>query len=329
MRRRDFIKVVAGSASFWPLAARAQQQRMRRVGVLMGWSESDAQYRTRADALVGGLAALGWTDKSNLRLDVRWTNGNVDRARALAKDLVEQQPDVLVAATTPAAAALKRETRTIPIVFAVVSDPVGAGFVQSLPRPGANMTGFINLEASMGGKWLELLKEIAPRLNRVALMFNPDTAPGGGAFFQPAFEAAARALQIETITAPVRSDAEIEKAFELLGRERGGLVLESDSFTSVHRRTIIAGAALQKVPFVSDAPLIPQEGGLIAYGSDSSDILRRSATYIDRILKGANPAELPVQVPTKFELAINLKTAKALGLVIPQTLLATADEVIE
>jgi putative tryptophan/tyrosine transport system substrate-binding protein len=326
VRRRDFITLVGGPA-IWPLAARAQQvQRPRLIGVLMGWSENS--FRSRADALVEGLAALGWTDQSNPRLDVRWSSGNVERARVLAKDLVEQQPDVLVAATTPAAAALLHETRTIPIVFFAVSDPVGAGFVQSLPRPGANMTGFINLEASMGGKWLELLKEVAPRLKRVALMFNPDTAPGGGAFFQPAFEAAARALNIETITSTIRSDAEIDKAVESLGRERGELVLESDFFLGVHRRTIIAAAALQKVPFIAEV-VYPREGGLIGYGPDYRDIFRRSATYIDRILKGANPAGLPVQVPTKFELVINLKTANALGLTVPPGLLVAADEVIE
>jgi putative tryptophan/tyrosine transport system substrate-binding protein len=302
---------------------------MRRVGVLMGWSDSDPQYRSRATALIEGLAVQGWTDKKNLRFDVRWSGGNVDRARALAKELVEQQPDVLIAATTPSTAALQRETKTIPIVFAVVSDPVGVGFVRSLPRPGGNMTGFINEEGAMGGKWLELLKEVAPKLNRVSLMFNPDTAPGGGAFFEPAFQAAARALKIETSAAPIRSDVEIDAAIDLLGRERGGLVLESDSFTGVHRHTIITAAALHKVPFISDLTDVPREGGLIAYGPNYPDIFRRCAIYVDRILKGEKPGELPVQVPTKFELVINLKTAKALGINIPQSLLATADEVIE
>ncbi len=329
MRRREFITLVGGVFA-WPSVTRAQPSaRMRRIGVLMGWSGDDPQYRSRMDALVQGLAALGWTEGHNVQLDVRWTNGSVDRARALAMKLVEQKPDALMAATTPSATALHLETKSIPIIFAVVSDPVGAGFVASLSRPGGNMTGFINIEAAMGGKWLELLKEVAPRLSRVVTMFNPDTAPGGGRFFQAAFEAAGRILKIETSTAPVRSDAEIEAAVASLGRERGGLVLTSDSFINVHRGTVIAAAVRHKVPFISDLSNVPREGGLIAYGPNYSDIFRRTATYVDRVLRGTNPANLPVEVPTKFEMVINTKTARMLGLTVPPTLLTVADEVIE
>jgi putative ABC transport system substrate-binding protein len=326
MRRREFIAGLSGAVA-WPVVGRTQPL-VRHVGVLMGWSDSDPQYRTRIGALVEGLTVLGWAE-NQLRLDIRWSNGDVDRAQTLAKELVSQQPDVLVAATTPSAAALQRETKTIPIVFAVVSDPVGAGFVENLPRPGSNMTGFINIEAAMGGKWLEMLKEVAPSLDRVAMMFNPDTAPGGGAFFQPSFEAAARTLKIEANTAPVHNDVEIEAAIASLGRERAGLLLGSDSFTNVHRGRIIAATTLNKVPFISDLSNVPREGGLIAYGPNYPDIFRRSAMYIDRVLKGAKPADLPVQVPTKFELVINTKTAASLGLVIAPSLLARADEVVE
>jgi putative ABC transport system substrate-binding protein len=329
MRRRVFLTLVAGSAT-WPLVGRAQPAAGRRlVGMLMGWSDNDPQYRARLSALVNELAALGWTENANLEFDVRWTGGNIDRTKALAKELVARRPDVLIAATTPSAAALQRETKTIPIVFAVVSDPVGAGFVKSLPEPGGNMTGFINIEAAMGGKWLEMLKEVAPGLTRVALMFNPDTAPGGGRFFQAAFEAAAHTLKVQPSTAPIHSDAEIDAAIEGLGREHGGLLVSSDSFTNVHRRTIIAAAVSRKVPFISDQANVPREGGLIAYGPNYTDIFRRCAAYIDRLLKGAKPAELPVQVPTKFELVINTRTAASMGLDLSPSMLARADEVIE
>jgi putative ABC transport system substrate-binding protein len=236
MKRREFITLLGGAAA-WPMTARAQQPgAMRRIGVLMGWSESDPEMRSRIDVLVQGLAQLGWVDGRNMRIEVRWTNGDSERAGVLAKDLVQLlQPDVILAGSTPATAALQRETRTIPIVFAVVSDPVGAGFVASLPRPGGNITGFINIEAAMGGKWLELLKEVVPRLRRVAIMFNPDTAPGGGSYFLGPFEAAARSLAVEPVAARVHSDAEIEAAITALGREQAGLVVMTDSFMSIHR----------------------------------------------------------------------------------------------
>ena len=330
MRRREFITLLGGAAAAWPLIARAQQpDRMWRVGVLMGWSENDPEYPSWIAAFVQALAQLGWSDGRNVRIDVRWTHGEVDRARALAKELVELQPNVILAGTTPATAALQRATRTIPIVFVVVSDPVGAGFVDSLPRPGGNITGFINIEAAMGGKWLELLKEIAPRLRRVAIMFNPDTAPGGGSYFLDSFETAARSLAVEPMTAHVHSDAEIESVITSLGHEQAGLVLASDSFLGVHRRTIISLAARNNVPAISVVLFNPKEGGLISYGPNNKDIFRRAATHVDRILRGAKPGDLPVEVPTKFDLVINLKTAKALGLDVPLHLQRLADEVIE
>jgi putative ABC transport system substrate-binding protein len=219
MRRRDFITLLGGAAAAWPLAARAQRDRVRRIGILMGWSENDPEYRPRITLLSNALAKSGWVEGQNLRTDIRWTNGNPELARSLAKELVAAQPDLIVATTTPATAAVQRETHAIPIVFAVVSDPVGAGFVDSLPRPGGNITGFINVEAAMGGKWLDLLKKVAPGLTKVAIMANPDTAPAGGSYFLSSFETAARTLAIEPIVAKVHSDAEIETVVSALGRD--------------------------------------------------------------------------------------------------------------
>jgi putative ABC transport system substrate-binding protein len=250
--------------------------------------------------------------------------------RTFAKELVGLQADVILANTTPVTAALQRETRTIPIVFVIVSDPVGAGFVASLPRPGGNITGFINVEAEMAGKWLELLTEIAPGVKRAAAMFNPYTAPGGGSYYLSAFEAAARSLKVEPIVAPVHSDAEIETIVASLGREvGGGLVVMPDGFTFVHRATTISLTARNNVPAVYTQSVFARDGGLLSYGHDRVDIFRRSASYVDRILRGAKPAELPVQLPTKFEMALNLKTAKALGLTVPPSFYWRADEVIE
>jgi putative ABC transport system substrate-binding protein len=328
MKRRQFITLLGGAAATWPVMARAQQPgSMRRIGVLMGWSESDPD-RSGIDVFVQGLAQLGWVDGRNVRIEVRWTNGDIERARLLAKDLVQLlQPDVILAGSTPATAALQRETRTIPIVFVIVSDPVGAGFVASLPRPGGNITGFINIEAAMGGKWLELLKEVAPRLRRVAIMFNPDTAPGGGSYFLGPFEAAARSLTVEPAQASVHSDAEIEAAITALGREQAGLVVMTDSFMGIHRGTVISLAARNNVPAIFAVP--EREGGLISYGPNSVDFYHRAAGYVDRILRGAKAGDLPVQLPTKFDLVINLKTAKALGLDVPLSLQQRADEIIE
>jgi putative tryptophan/tyrosine transport system substrate-binding protein len=329
VKRREFITLLGGAAG-WPLAARAQQTgTMRRVGVLLGWREDIPQIRALLAAFVQGLAELGWVDGRNLQIDVRWTNANVDRARAFAKELVDLQPDVILAGTTPVTAALAKETRTIPVVFVVVSDPVGAGFVGSLARPGGNVTGFINEEGAMGGKWLALLREVAPHFTRAAIMFNPETAPGGGTYFLGSFEAAAKAMMVEPITARVHSDAEIESAIAALGGGDAGLVMMTDSFMAVHQGTVISGALRHKVPTITDAARFAQEGGLLAYGSRSADTFRRSAGYVDRILRGAKPSDLPVQVPTLFEMVINLKTAKALGLEVPLFFQQRADEVIE
>ena len=329
MKRREFIAGLGAAA--WPLVARAQQSdRLRQIGVLVADDENDPETKVWISGFMRGLRELGWTDGRNLRMQVRWAAGNVDRMRMFAKELVELQPDVIVGSSTPVTAALHHETRTIPIVFVNVIDPVGPGFVGSLSRPGGNITGFINLEASMGGKWVELLTEIAPGVKRAAIMFNPDTAPGGGSYFLPSFEAAARLIKVEPITAPVYSDAEIETVMTSLGREpRGGLVVMPDGFMSVHRAPIILLAARYNVPAVYFATYISKDGGLLSYGPDYRDVFRRAAPYVDRILRGAKPADLPVQLPVKFEMVVNLKTAKALGLTVPSTLLVSADEVIE
>jgi putative ABC transport system substrate-binding protein len=329
VKRREFIAGL-GSAAAWPVAARAQQpDRMRRIGVLMGWSEREPTVRSWLDAFEHEMALFGWVDGRNLHIERRWTEGDSQRARTLAMELVAQRPDAILAGTTPVTAALQRETRTIPIVFGIVSDPVGAGFAASLSRPGGNITGFINVEEAMGGKWLALLKEIAPRIKRAAIMFNPETAPGHGDYFIPSFERAAGILAIETVTKPVRSLTEIETVISALGREQAGLVLMTDSFLAVHHQRIILLTASNKVPAIFEPAYYAKNGGLMAYGANGLDIFRRTANYMDRVLRGANPADLPIEVPVKFELAVNLKTANALGLTVPNTLLVTADEVIE
>jgi putative tryptophan/tyrosine transport system substrate-binding protein len=329
MRRREFLGVI-GVAAAWPVVARAQQGRVRLVGILGGWDENNPTAKLLLSKLKQRLHELGWTEGSNIRLEVRWAAGNTDRMRVFAKELVGLGPDLILASTTPATAALQRETQTLPIVFVTVSDPVGAGFVASLSRPGGNITGFINLEATMGGKWLELLKEIAPSVKRVAIMFNPDTAPGGGSYFLPSFEAAARSLNVVSVTASVHSEAEIETAITMLGREPGGgLVVESDGFMFAHRAKVISLATQYNVPAVSDRTLPTEQGGLLSYGPVDDDMFLGAALYVDRILRGANPTELPVQAPTKFEMRLNLKTAAMLSLTIPPSILARADEVIE
>jgi putative ABC transport system substrate-binding protein len=330
MRRREFIAGLGGVVA-WPLAARAQQgDRVRRIGVLIGWDENDRSAKAGLARFTQGLQELGWTDGKNLQMEIRWAAGDVNRMQAYAKELVGLQPDVILANTTPVTAALQRETRTIPIVFAAVADPVGDGFVASLPRPGGNITGFISQEAAMAGKWLQLLTDIAPGVMRVAIIFNPDTAPGRGSYFPPLLEAAARSLKVDPIAAPVHSEAEIEMVIASAGREpRGGLIVLPDAFVRVHRAPIILLAARYKVPAVYSESFWHQEGGLLSYGVDRVDIFHRSASYLDRLLRGAKPSELPVQIPTKFEMVVNLKTANALGLVVPPALLVRADEVIE
>jgi putative ABC transport system substrate-binding protein len=331
MQRREFIAGLGSAAAAWPAVARAQQgDRVRRIGVLMPTAESDPEAKARLSGFTQGLAELGWTDGRNVRMDVRWIAGSVNRARMFAKELVGLQPDVILAGTTPATAALQRETRTISIVFVSVSDPVGDGFVAGLPRPGGNLTGFISEEASMAGKWLELLTEIAPTIKRAAIMFNPDTAPGGGSYYLPAFEAAARSLKVAPIAAPVHSDAEIEMVITSLGREPGGgVVVSTDAFMIVHRAPVILLAARYNVPAVYQTSVFARDGGLLSYGPDRVDMIRRSASYVDRILRGAKPADLPVQLPVKFEMFLNAKTAKTLGLAVPPSILLRADEVVD
>jgi putative tryptophan/tyrosine transport system substrate-binding protein len=287
------------------------------------------QGKARISAFTQALADLGWADGRNVRMDLRWAGGDINRIRALAQELVGLQPDIIVTTSTPATVSLQWETRTIPIVFASVSDPVASGLVPRLDRPSGNITGFATFEAPLGGKWLGLLSEIAPGLKRAAIMFNPDTA-AIVSVHMPSLETAARPLKVAPIIAPVHSDLEIETAIIDLGREpRGGLVVIAEVFTDTHRAPIILAAARNNVPAVYGESVFAREGGLLSYGPDQVDTFRRTATYVDRILRGAKPGELPVQFPTKFELVINLKTAKALGLTIPPNLLAIADEVIE
>jgi putative ABC transport system substrate-binding protein len=330
LRRRQFIAGIGGLAA-WPMVARAQPPgRLRRIGVLMSWNESDPEIKTFLSGFMQGLAELGWTDGANVRMEVRWAGGNADRLRMFAKELVDLQPDVILATSTPATAALQQATRTIPIVFAGMSDPVGAGFVANLSHPGGNLTGFINMEGAFGGKWLEVLTEIAPGIKRAAIMFNPDTAPGGGSYYLPSFDAAARNLKVEPIAARVRSVTEIETVISSLGREPGGsLVVMPDIFVETHRAQIISLAARNNVPAIYSQSVFTRDGGLLSYGADRVDIFYRSASYVDHILRGAKPAELPVQLPTKFEMTINAKTAKSLGLDVPLFLQQRADEVIE
>jgi putative ABC transport system substrate-binding protein len=317
-KRRQFIAGL-GSAAAWPVVARAQQpDRMRRIGVLMAGDENDPLAKSPFSAFVQALEGLGWTDGRNVRMDVRWYGGDINRIQALAKELVSLQPDVILTNGNPPTAAVQRETPAIPIVFVNVTDPVARGLVARLDRPSGNITGFALLEAAMGGKWLELLSEIAPGLKRAAIMFRSDTPPVS--IYMPSLEAAARSLNVEAITAPVRDDAEIESAIIALGREPGGgLVVPPDIFTIAHKVPIILAAARNKVPAVYNLPEFAREGGLLSYAPDPVDNFRRAATYVDRILRGAKPGDLPVQQPTKFELVINLKSAKALGLTIPET----------
>jgi putative ABC transport system substrate-binding protein len=330
MRRREFIALVGG-ASVWPLAARAQPPGgAQRIGVLMPYAEGDREGQAFVAALREGLQKLGWAESRDIRIDYRWaTPGDTESIQRFAKELVALQPDLILTQSTPTTAALLQQTRTIPIVFAQVVDPVGSGFVASFPRPGGNVTGFINLEPTMAGKWLELLKEIAPRVNRVAFLFNPATAPYFEYYLKP-FKAAAASFAVEGIAAPVHDASELESVIAAQAREsNGGLIVMPDTFLNAHRAEITALAAQHRLIAVYAFRFFTELGGLLSYGSDFVDNFRRAAIYVDRILKGTKPSELPVQAPVKFELVINMKTAKALGLEVPPMLLARADEVIE
>ena len=331
MRRREFLGVLGGAATLWPLPTRAQQpERMRRIGILTPFTGDDADGKAMVSTVQQGLEALGWTAGRNIQVEYRWGGGNVERTRSFAAELVRLSPDVIFAFFNAQLAALSRETRTIPIVFVGASDPIGAGYVASFAKPGGNITGFTLYEPSLAGKWLGTLKEIAPAIARVALMVNPDTAILRGTFYLEALKIAAATFNVEPITANVHSVSEIEAAIVALGKEpNSGLILGPDTFTVTHAELIIGLAARRRVPAIYAFRQNAKSGGLVSYGPDSFDAVRRAMSYIDRILKGEKPADLPVQAPTKFELVINNKTATTLGLTIPQSFFLRADEVIE
>jgi putative tryptophan/tyrosine transport system substrate-binding protein len=329
MRRREFITLLGGSAAAWPLAARAQQaERLRRIGVLMNFAADDLEGQARITAFLQALRQAGWADGHNVRIDTRWAASNPDNFRNYAAQLVTLAPDVILASAAPSVARLQEATRTVPIVFAFVADPVGAGFVDSLARPGGNTTGFMQFEYSLSGKWLELLKQIVPGVTRAAVIRDP-TNPSSIAQFA-AIQAVAPSLGVEVNSVGVRDAGAIERDIAAFARSsNGGLIVTGSALAAVHRELITKVAARHKLPAVYAFRYMVTAGGLISYGADSIDPYRRAATYVDRILKGDKPADLPVQAPTKFELVINLKTARELGIDIPSTLLARANEVIE
>jgi putative tryptophan/tyrosine transport system substrate-binding protein len=327
MRRRKFIALV-GATIVWPSAARAQRG-LRRIAVMMTNAEDDPEGMSRAAAFREGLSEFGWIEGENLRIDWHWSAGDVDRIRATAADLAAHAPDLVVANGTPNLSALVQATHAIPIVFVVVNDPLGQGFIASLARPGGNITGFAFFEPTMFGKSLELLKQLAPSVARVAFMFNPETSPYYGGFM-PEFAAAARSYGVATSEAPVRSEAEIGAVVSALAAAPGGgLIVLPDAYALVNRALIIKAASQHRIPAIYAYRQLVREGGLMSYGPETADIFRNAASYVDRVLRGANPAELPVQAPSKFELAVNISTASALGLTVPVTLTALADEVVE
>jgi putative ABC transport system substrate-binding protein len=328
LSKRDFITLLGGAAAAWPLTARAQQ-RMRRIGVMMPLVESDPEARAVAAAFERRLEAIGWAIGRNLQIDYRFAPAESRQIENFARELIESHVDLIVARSTPVLAGILEWTRTIPIVFTQVVDAERQGFVKSFSYPGGNVTGISNFEPSFAGKWLELLKQVAPHVQRAGVIFNPAAAPYGNHFLR-SIGAAAPSFAVKPVVLPVHSAIEIEHALDRFASERnGGLVVVPDAFTIFHRRTIIACAARHRVPAVYPFRICAADGGLIAYGADPTDAFRQAAWYVDRILKGAKPADLPVQVPTKFPLVVNLKTAKALGLDIPAVVLARADEVIE
>ena len=329
MRRRDFITLLGGAAA-WPVAARAQQpERMRRIGVLMGIEANDPEVQPRKAAFERELDQLGWKGR-NIRIEYRFAGADPDRMKAYAKEIIELPSDVIVGHNTRPVAIILQQTRSIPVVIVAVADPVGSGFAASLARPGGNATGFINHDPAMGGKWLELLKEAAPHVSKAALLYNPETAPGAGLYFEGSFRAAAHSLAITITPALVRSPDDIAKTLALLGSESsGGLVVMPDTFTTVHRKQIVGLAAKYRLPAIYPWRYFATAGGLLVYGVNQIELFRLAATYVDRILRGERPGNLPIQAPTRFELVINLKAAKALDITIPPTLLSRADEVIE
>ena len=330
MRRREFITLLGGAAATWPFTVRAQQShRVRRIGVLMGFTAGDAEGMERARTIEQELQKLGWRDNYSARIDYRWPGGDTEQIQALARELASLSPDVLIADGTAAAVALRQVTRTIPIVFLIASDPVGLDIVQNLARPGGNATGVFSLEATMGGKWLELLKEIVPDLRRVAVIFNPDTGPLAPLYLR-SVETAATLFSVEATGISVHETSDVERAISSVAQERGsGLIVLPDAFTISRRKQIIALTAQHRLPTVYALRYFAADGGLVSYGPSPLAMVRQVGSYVDRILKGEKPADLPVQGPTKFDLALNLKTAKALGLAFPDKLFSTADEVIE
>jgi putative ABC transport system substrate-binding protein len=329
MRRREFITLVGGAAAAWPLAARAQQpERMRRIGALMNTAVDDLESQAYVAVFLQGLQELGWTVGRNMRIDYRWTSGDADRVRRYAAELVAHAPDVILTVGSSLVGPLQQATRTVPIVFVNVTDPVGAGYVASLARPGGNTTGFTVFEYDISGKWLELLKEIAPRVTRVAVLRDPANPAGTGLF--GTIQGAAPAFGVEVSPVGLRDAGEIEHGITAFARgSNGGLIVTPSALAWVQRELIITLAARHRLPAVYALRFFAIAGGLISYGPDPADQYRRAAGYVDRILKGEKPADLPVQAPTKFELVINQKTAKALGLTVPPMLLARVDEVIE
>jgi putative ABC transport system substrate-binding protein len=328
MRRRDFIKVVGGVAVTWPVDVRAQRgERMRRIGVLIG-VEDDIEGQARLAAFRKGMLDLGWSEGRDLQMDVRFTAGNADRARIYAVELIKSAPDVILANTSTVVTALKERTTTIPIVFAQVVDPVNSGFVDSLAHPGGNITGFVSLDFGIGAKWLEILKQIAPRVTRVGVL--RDATIPGGTGIMGAIQAATSSFKVELKALDVRDAVTVERGLSTFAREpNGGLIVPTSPAASIHHELIVRLAARFRIPAIYPYRFFVKSGGLLSYGIDNLDLWQKAASYVDRILKGANPAELPVQEPSKFELVINLKTAKALGITVPDKLLATADEVIE
>ena len=329
MRRREFIAVFGGAAATWPLAARAQQtERMRRVGLLLGYSEDDAEGQASVAALRQRLQELGWTEGRNIRIDTRWAGADPNKARTFAKELVGITPDVIVSSSNLVTEIVQQETRTIPIVFVFVGDPVGSGFVTNVAHPGGNLTGFPVFETAIAGKWVEILNEVAPHVSRVAFIMVPETPAHVG--FLRAAEAAATPLRVKLIALGVHTAAEIERAVsEFVGEPNGGLIVVPHAVTVQHRNVILGLAARYRLPALYPLRNFATSGGLVSYGTNPIEPFRQGASYVDRILKGEKPADLPVQLPTKYELVINLKTAKALGLTVPPTMLSRADEVIE
>jgi putative tryptophan/tyrosine transport system substrate-binding protein len=330
MKRREFIALLGGAAVAWPLAARAQPaERVRRIAVLMNNAQDDPEGQARAEAFRQGLQALGWIEGKNLRIDWYWTAGDIGRTRSYVTELAGRPPDIIVANGRVTLSEAVQAIRSIPIIFVLVNDPVGQGFISNLARPGGNVTGFTFFEYSMFGKSLELLKKVAPAVTRLACIFNPDMSAYYDQFL-PAFETDARQYSVKLIIARVGTEAEINAAVaKLAAAPGGGLIVLPDAYTLVHRNLIVQSTAQYRIPAIYSYRQVVKEGGLMSYGPETSDIFQRSASYVDRILKGANPAELPAQAPVKFEFAINLKTATALGLTVPLTVVALADEVIE